>query len=383
MKSNLITLLPAVIILLGILPSSTLGRAQGQTSDDSKMDSIIYINYAVTDTTLLDSMLITEDSSFFRGNRPWDTIVGMSNQELGIDFHELYRLKDVQRDPDQEDEWKLDQLIFYHGPNQIRVLYPILGYDYHDPVVPAIEKLQVIYFNRYWILSHSTYFSIKEDYLIKYFPEYLEKVKSPDYDYVSEWEPNPNFRAVTNLMRRIRIIYAYYINNYDEDFHPSSEFTAFVQSRPIETYELKRHLVFLSKENQQKILPFLNDDPISLSKEKDERNGGLTYDSILDEMNDISNRSSSTEEDMALYIIIYLRGLKLKYELDKFTYLLECYVSDDGSMQNVIIKNSEIEGSNDQCIIDYLMKMPRCEFWNSYSGTDKDSITIINIPLHF
>ena len=148
MKSNLMTLLPIVIILLGILPSSTLGRAQGQTSDDSKMDSIIYINYAVTDTTLLDSMLITEDSSFFRGNRPWDTIVGMSNQELGIDFHELYRLKDVQRDPDQEDEWKLDQLIFYHGPNQIRVLYPILGYDYHDPVVPEIEKLQVIYLNR-------------------------------------------------------------------------------------------------------------------------------------------------------------------------------------------------------------------------------------------
>ena len=31
MKSNLITLLPTVIILLGILPSSTLGRAQGQT----------------------------------------------------------------------------------------------------------------------------------------------------------------------------------------------------------------------------------------------------------------------------------------------------------------------------------------------------------------
>ena len=60
-------------------------------------------------------------------------------------------------------------------------------------------------------------------------------------------------------MRRIRIIYAYYINSYDENFHPSSEFTAFVQSRPIEADVLKRHLVFLSKENQQKILPFLND----------------------------------------------------------------------------------------------------------------------------
>ena len=46
MKSNLITLLPAVIILLGILPSSTLGRAQGQTSDGSKMDSIIYSSFA-------------------------------------------------------------------------------------------------------------------------------------------------------------------------------------------------------------------------------------------------------------------------------------------------------------------------------------------------
>lgn len=42
MKSNLMTLLPAVIILLGILPSSTLGRAQGQTSNDSKMDSTVY-----------------------------------------------------------------------------------------------------------------------------------------------------------------------------------------------------------------------------------------------------------------------------------------------------------------------------------------------------
>ena len=259
MKSNLITLLPAVIILLGILLSTTLGRAQGQTSDDSKMDSIIYTTYAITDTTLLDSMLITEDSSYFRGNRPWDTIVRESNQELGIDFHKLYRLKDVHRGQDREEEWKLDQLIFYHGPNQIRVLYPIPRYDYHDPVYKALEELQVIYFNRYWILSHSTYFSIKERYLIKYFPEYLEKVKSPDYDYVSEWEPIPNFKAVSNLMRRIRIIYAYYINSYDEDFHPSSEFTAFVQSRPIETYELKRHLVFLSKENQQKILPFLND----------------------------------------------------------------------------------------------------------------------------
>lgn len=376
------TLLPIGIILLGILPSSTLGRAQGQTSDDSKMDSIIFVLYAL-DTTLLDSMLITEDSSYFRGNRPWDTIVRESNQELGIDFHKLYRLKDVHRGQDQEEEYKLRKLIFFHGPDQIRVLYPIPRYDYHDPVDKAIEKLQVIYFNRYWILSHSFLFSIKEDYLIKDFPEYLEKVKSPDYDYVSEWEPAPRVKAVVNLMRRIRIIYAYYINSYDENFHPSSEFTAFVQSSPIETYELKRHLVFLSKENQQKILPFLNDDPISLSKEKDERNGGLTYDSILDEMNDISNRSSSTIEDMGLYIIIYLRGLKLKYELDKFTYLLECYVSEDGSMQNVIIKNSEIEGSNDQCIIDYLMKMPRCEFWNSYSGTDKDSITIINIPLHF
>ena len=123
--------------------------------------------------------------------------------------------------------------------------------------------------------------------------------------------------------------------------------------------------------------------PISLSKDKDERNRVLTYDYILDSMNDISNRDSSTIEDMALYIIIYLSGLKLKYELDKFTYLLECHVSEDGSMQNVIIKNSEIKGSNDQCIIDYLMKMPRCEFWDTYSGTDKDSITIINIPLHF
>ena len=381
MKSNLMTLLPIVIILLGILPSTTLGRAHGQTSDNSKMDSIIYVNYYFLDTTLLDSMLITEDSSFFRGNRPWDTIVGESNQKLGIDFHKLYRLKDVQRDSDQEKEFKLDQLVFYHGPDQIRVLGPI--YSLYDPVDKALENLHVIYFNRYWILSHSTYFDIKENHLIKDFPEYLEKVKSPDYDYVSEWEPAPRVKAVVNLMRRIRIIYAYYINSYEEDFHPSSEFTAFVQSRPIETYELKRHLVFLSKENQQKILPFLNDDPISLSKEKDERNGGLTYDSILDEMNDISNRGSSTIEDMGLYIIIYLSGLKLKYELDKFTYLLECYVSEDGSMQNVIIKNSEIEGSNDQCIIDYLMKMPRCEFWNSYSGTDKDSITIINIPLHF
>ena len=257
MKSNLMTLLPTVIILLGILPSSTLGRTQGQTSDGSKMDSIIYISYAVTDTTLLDSMLITEDSSYFRGNRPWDTIVRESNQELGIDFHKLYRLKDVQRDPDQEKEFKRDQLFFYHGPDQIRVLGPI--YNFYDPVFKAIEKLQTIYFRRYWIFSRFPYFRFKEDYLIKYFPEYLEKVKSPDYDYVSEWEPTPNFKAVSNLMKRIRIIYAYYINSYEEDFHPSSEFTAFVQSRPIETYELKRHLVFLSKENQQKILPFLND----------------------------------------------------------------------------------------------------------------------------
>ena len=257
MKSNLITLLPAVIILLGILPSSTLGRAQGQTSDNSKMDSIIYVNYYFLDTTLLDSMLITEDSSFFRGNRPWDTIVGKSNQELGIDFHKLYWLKDVQRDSDQEKEFKLDQLVFYHGPDQIRVLGPI--YSLYDPVDKALEKLRTIYFRHYWILSHSFLFSIKEDLLIKYFPEYLEKVKSPDYDYVSEWEPDPTAKAVFNLMRRVRIIYAYYINSYDEDFHPSSEFTAFVQSRPIETYELKRHLVFLSKENQQKILPFLND----------------------------------------------------------------------------------------------------------------------------
>ena len=257
MKSNLITLLPIGIILLGILPSSTLGRAQGQTSDDSKIDSIIYINYAVTDTTFLDSMLITEDSSYFRGNRPWDTIVGESNQKLGIDFHELCRLKDVYRSPGREKEFKLDQLVFYHGPDQIHVLGPINSL--YDPVDKALEKLHVIYFTRYRILSHSSYFDIKEMYLIKYFPEYLEKVKSPDYDYVSEWEPAPRVKAVVNLMRRIRIIYAYYINSYDEDFHPSSEFTAFVQSRPIETYELKRHLVFLSKENQQKILPFLND----------------------------------------------------------------------------------------------------------------------------
>lgn len=123
MKSNLITLLPIGIILLGILPSSTLGRAQGQTSDDSKMDSIIYVLYAL-DTTLLDSMLITEDSSYFRGNRPWDTIVGKSNQELGIDFHELYRLKDIQRGQDQEEEWKLDQLIFYHGPDRLLQIWP-------------------------------------------------------------------------------------------------------------------------------------------------------------------------------------------------------------------------------------------------------------------
>ncbi len=258
MKSNLMTLLPAVIILLRILPSSTLGRAQGQTSDDSKMDSIIFVIYAL-DTTLLDSMLITEDSSYFRGNRPWDTIVGKSNQELGIDFHKLYRLKDVHRGQDQEEEYKLRKLTFYHGPDQIRVLHPIPRYDYHDPVDKALENLDVIYFNYYWILSHSFLFSIKEDYLIKYFPEYLEKVKSLDYDYVSEWQPNPNFRAVANLMKQIRIIYAYYINSYDEDFHPSSEFTAFVRSRPIETNELKRHLVFLSKENRQKILPFLND----------------------------------------------------------------------------------------------------------------------------
>lgn len=50
--------------------------------------------------------------------------------------------------------------------------------------------------------------------------------------------------------------------------------------------------------------------PSSLSKDKDERNRVLTYDYILDEMNDISNRGSSTIEDMGLYIIIYLSGLK-------------------------------------------------------------------------
>ena len=100
-------------------------------------------------------------------------------------------------------------------------------------------------------------------------------------------------------------------------------------------------------------------------------------------MNKIRIRDSSPIEEMSLYVILYLNGLKLKYKLDKFTYLLECYVLEDGSMQNVIIKNSEFKSSNDQCIIDYLMKMPRCEFWDSYSGADKDSITTLLIPLRF
>lgn len=115
----------------------------------------------------------------------------------------------------------------------------------------------------------------------------------------------------------------------------------------------------------------------------------VTYEQLLDGMKKYESRYDTLEiGKLYIYLMAYLdEGLKyrriVKNELDKFTYLLEFHVSEDGNIQNVIIRNSEFEGSNDKYFIEFLMKMPQCEFWKSYSGTDKDSITTILIPLVF
>ena len=113
----------------------------------------------------------------------------------------------------------------------------------------------------------------------------------------------------------------------------------------------------------------------------------ITYDSILKRMTKYEDKKYSTKEMLLLYVRTYLfeglnSGVILKNEIYNYTYLFECVVTEDGKMQNVSIKNSSHEDSNGKCFIEYLMKMPKCEFWNSYTGSDKERTTAFVIPLH-
>ena len=114
----------------------------------------------------------------------------------------------------------------------------------------------------------------------------------------------------------------------------------------------------------------------------------ISYNSIVNEMSTFNTDSTSTKEMMMTYVLAYLsEGLRmgriLKGKLDKYNFLIECHVSDDGRMQDASIKNSSPEGSNDESFIEYLMQMPQCEFWNTYNGPDKEEITSFVIPVRF
>lgn len=115
----------------------------------------------------------------------------------------------------------------------------------------------------------------------------------------------------------------------------------------------------------------------------------ISYKQIISKMSKYENRYCSSEKErMAIYAMTFLQeginsGKILKKELDKYTYIFEFKIYEDGRIMDVVIQNSEPKGSNDIFFIDYLKKLPQCEFWKEYSGKDKDSITVIFVPLRF
>ena len=113
----------------------------------------------------------------------------------------------------------------------------------------------------------------------------------------------------------------------------------------------------------------------------------LTYDSILNRMTKFEDKTYSAKEKLLLYVRTFLieglnSNLILRDEINTYTYLFECVITEDGRMQNVVIKDSNPEDSNGKYFIEYLMKIPKCEFWDSYSGIDKEQTIKVLIPLH-
>lgn len=115
----------------------------------------------------------------------------------------------------------------------------------------------------------------------------------------------------------------------------------------------------------------------------------ITYENIVCKMKKYENKNNSSgKERLVLYTTVFLQeglnsGKILIKELVRYTYLFECNILMDGRIQSVAIKDTPKSSDNDQYFIDYLMTMPRCKFWKSYNGSDKDSITTIYIPLKF
>lgn len=115
----------------------------------------------------------------------------------------------------------------------------------------------------------------------------------------------------------------------------------------------------------------------------------IPYEQIISKMEKYENQNCSSEKErLAIYAMTFLQdgissGKILKNELDKYTYIFELKIFKDGKVRNVTIQNSDTKGANDKYYIDYLNKLPQCEFWNAYLGNDKDSITTIVIPLRF
>lgn len=101
-----------------------------------------------------------------------------------------------------------------------------------------------------------------------------------------------------------------------------------------------------------------------------------------------SNNSLSGKERLAIYAMTFINeglnsGKILKKELNKYTYLFELKVREDGRLKSVTIQNPNHEDANEKYFIDYLKCLPRCEFWDDYSGIDKDAVTSIIVPVRF
>ena len=115
----------------------------------------------------------------------------------------------------------------------------------------------------------------------------------------------------------------------------------------------------------------------------------LSYEQLLNRMRKYENGNCASEKErLTIYAMTFLQdglhsGKILKEELDKYTYLFEFKVQKDGRIRSVAIQNSNFEGCNDKYFLEYLIKLPQCEFWKDYSGSDKDTITTFVVPLHF
>jgi len=116
--------------------------------------------------------------------------------------------------------------------------------------------------------------------------------------------------------------------------------------------------------------------------------GYPAYDQLINKINVYGNQIVSEKEKLSIYVMFYLQeglnsGAIIKAPLTKYTYLIDCHISEIGKIESVSILNSENKDDNEKNLIKYLKQMPQCTFWKLYSGADKEATTSVIIPLRF